>query len=68
MNIIISVNKVPNKIFRIRFVFGLRIIDAATIIEGIAIINVVSNNLVGLFKTFSPVIRLFTLSGVYSSK
>ena len=65
---IIIVNNVPNMIFRIRFIFGLSIIDAATITEEIAKIIDAISSLIGLSKLFSPVIKLFTLSGVYNSK
>ena len=51
-------------ILRIRLIFGLRIIDAATITEEIAKIIDAISNLVGLSKLFSPEIKLFTLSGV----
>jgi hypothetical protein len=47
-----------------RFIFGLRMTDAPTITDGIAKIIVAINNLVGLSKIFSPVIKPFTFSGV----
>ncbi|NQY28237.1 MAG: hypothetical protein HRT69_02070 [Flavobacteriaceae bacterium] len=63
MSNIINVNIVPKMIFRTRLILGFRIIDNATIIEGIAITIDAINNLVGLSKIFSPVNRLFTFSG-----
>ncbi len=68
IKIIITVNSVPNKMFKKRFIFGPRTTDSATIREGIAKSIDATNSFVGLSRMFSPVIKLLILSGVYSSK
>ena len=62
------VNITPNIIFKIRFILGANKMDKATIPEDMDNMMAPNNNRVGLFRIFSPEIKLFTLSGVYNSK
>ena len=48
---------VPNTILRIRFIFGLRKIESATIIDGIAKIIEAISRVVGLLNILSPEIK-----------
>jgi hypothetical protein len=58
----------PNTIFNDLFSIGFSIRERTIISGGITIIKEAINRVVGEFKTFSPLIKLFTFSGVYNSK
>jgi len=66
IDIIITVKTVPNSRFRIRFIFGFRKIESATIVDGMAKIIDAISSLIGLSNILSPEIKLFALFGVYS--
>ena len=68
INTIIIVNNNPNVIFNTLLIRGFNIIDRKIIKGGIVKTSEAINNIIGLFNTFSPLIKLSTLPGVYNSK
>jgi hypothetical protein len=61
-------NTDPNTIFNHLLILGFNSNERVIINGGITMIKEAINKIVGLFRTFSPLIKLSTFPGVYNSK